>query len=161
MRKLVLDPSKMNKTEDIAQIKEKMRIMEDITPPSEIFGEEEPPIVKETAYSGTLNGISASSGYYQGFVRHVKSIKDFEKVERGDAVVIPFSDISWSPIFSKAGAIISESGGLLSHAAVVAREYKIPAVVGVKNAFSIPEGSQVIIDGYKGIISCIKKPEVY
>jgi pyruvate,water dikinase len=98
-----------------------------------------------------------SSGYYEGTIRHVKTTKDFNKVEKDDVVVIPFSDISWSPIFSKAGAIISESGGLLSHAAVVAREYNIPAIVGVKNAFTIPDGAQVVIDCFKGNIVWVRK----
>lgn len=149
---LVSGPIHDDKKGQIIEMKKRMEEAEALEPPTEIFGDEEPPIINRSAYSENLTGIPASSGYYEGTIRHVKTTKDFNKVEKDDVVVIPFSDISWSPIFSKAGAIISESGGLLSHAAVVAREYNIPAIVGVKSAFTIPDGAQVVIDGFKGSI---------
>ena len=157
IRQLVSEPTHGDKKEKIIEMKKKMEKAEALEPPTEIFGEEEPPIMNRSSYSESLTGIPASSGYYEGTIRQVKTTKDFHKVEKDDVVVIPFSDISWSPIFSRAGAIISESGGLLSHAAVVAREYNIPAIVGVKNAFSIPDGAQVIIDGFKGNIVWVRK----
>jgi phosphoenolpyruvate synthase/pyruvate phosphate dikinase len=157
IKQLVSEPTHDNKKGQIIEIKKKMEKAGSLEPPTEIFGEEEPPIINRTAYSENLTGIPASSGYYEGTIIQVKTTKDFHKVKKDDVVVIPFSDVSWSPIFSKAGAIISESGGLLSHAAVVAREYNIPAIVGVKNAFSIPDGSKVIVDGFKGSIVWAQK----
>ena len=157
IKQLVSEPTLDDKKENIIEMKKKMEKAGSLEPPTEIFGEEEPPIINRTAYSENFTGIPASSGYYEGIIRQVKTTKDFHKVKKDDVVVIPFSDISWSPIFYKAGAIISESGGMLSHAAVVAREYNIPAIVGVKNAFSIPDGSQVIIDGFKGNIVWVRK----
>jgi len=161
IKQLVSEPTHDDKKGQIIEIKKKMEKAGSLEPPTEIFGEEEPPIINRTAYSKNLTGIPASSGYYEGTIRQVKTMKDFHKVKKDDVIVIPFSDVSWSPIFSKAGAIISESGGLLSHAAVVAREYNIPAIVGVKNAFSIPDGSQVIVDGFKGSIVWAQKTEIY
>ena len=71
-----------------------------------------------------------------------------EKIEEGDVLVIPFSDSSWTPLFSKAKAVISQSGGILSHCSIIAREYGIPAVVSVKEALQIEDGTKVTVDGY-------------
>jgi pyruvate,water dikinase len=157
IKQLVSEPTHDDKKGQIIKIKKKMEKAGSLELPTEIFGEEEPPIINRKVYSKNLNGIPASSGYHEGIIRQVKTTKDFHKVKKDEVVVIPFSDVSWSPIFSKAGAIISESGGLLSHAAVVAREYNIPAIVGVKNAFNIPDGSQVMVDGFKGSIVWAQK----
>jgi len=75
---------------------------------------------------------------------------DFSKVRPGDVLVIPFSDVGWTPLFTKAGAVIAESGGILSHSSIVAREYNIPAVVSVPNACTLQDGRIVSVDGYKG-----------
>jgi pyruvate,water dikinase len=57
---------------------------------------------------------------------------DISKLAQGDVLIIPYSDVSWTPLFAKAGAVISESGGILSHCSIIAREYGIPAVVAVE-----------------------------
>jgi pyruvate,water dikinase len=62
--------------------------------------------------------------------------------------------VAWTPLFAKAGAVISESGGVLSHSLIIAREYGIPAVVSVRGALSIlREGELVLVDGYTGKIT--------
>jgi pyruvate,water dikinase len=66
--------------------------------------------------------------------------------------VIPYSDVSWTTLFHKVKGIISESGGMLSHCAIIARECKIPAVVSVKGALNLKDGSNVSIDGDSGEI---------
>jgi hypothetical protein len=53
-------------------------------------------------------------------------LSEFEKLQKGDILIIPYSDVGWTPLFSKAGAVISESGGMLSHSSIIAREYHIP-----------------------------------
>lgn len=69
----------------------------------------------------------------------------------GAVLVIPFSDISWAPLFAQAGAIIAESGGMLSHSSIVAREYRIPAVVSITNACHILKDDMLVtVDGFKG-----------
>ena len=80
----------------------------------------------------------------------VKGIRDFPKVEAGSVLVIPYSDVGWTPLFTKAGAIIAESGGILSHSSIIAREYNIPAVVSVAGACQIKDNTLVSVDGYLG-----------
>jgi pyruvate,water dikinase len=82
----------------------------------------------------------------------VCGIGDFAKLENGDVLVVPYSDVGWTPLFAKAGAVISESGGMLSHSSIIAREYNIPAVVSVTGATQLTDHTQVTIDGYKGEI---------
>ena len=67
-------------------------------------------------------------------------------------MVIPFSDVGWTPLFTKAGAIIAESGGFLSHSSIIAREYEIPAIVSVPAACSLKNDTVVTVDGYQGEI---------
>ena len=127
----------------------------EIEPPSRIYGEDPPPPLIGGENLTQVKGLAASNGYYKGRLRHVKSISDFTHVEPGDVVVVPFSDISWSPLFVKSGAIISESGGVLSHAAVIAREFRIPAVLSVEGAFRLPDGQMVVVDGFTGTITVV------
>ena len=80
----------------------------------------------------------------------VKGLRDFKKLKHGDVLVIPYSDVGWIPLFAKAGAVIAESGGMLSHSSIIAREYGIPAVVSVNGALQLSDNLTVSIDGYKG-----------
>ena len=81
-----------------------------------------------------LAGIPSSRGYYRGPVRVIRQASDFDKLQRGDVLVIPYSDVSWTPLFTRAGAVIAEAGGMLSHSSIVAREYNLPCVVSVPGA---------------------------
>ena len=103
-----------------------------------------------------MNGLPSSKGYYEGPAKIVMGLSDIGKLAQGDVLVIPYSDVSWTPLFAKAGAVISESGGILSHCSIIAREYGIPAVVAVEGATRIPDNSKVIIDGYTGEIQIIQ-----
>jgi phosphohistidine swiveling domain-containing protein len=67
-------------------------------------------------------------------------------------LVIPYSDVGWSPLFARAGAVVAESGGLLSHSSIIAREYGIPAVVSVDGAMTLLDRMRVTVDGHKGEI---------
>lgn len=71
----------------------------------------------------------------------------------GDVLVVPFSDVGWTPLFARAGAVIAESGGMLSHSSIIAREYGIPAVVSVSGALSLPDDTCVTVDGFTGEIT--------
>ena len=75
-------------------------------------------------------------------------------------LIIPYSDVGWAPLFARAGAVISESGGILSHSSIVVREYRIPAVVSVRGALRIKDGTMVTVDGYSGKISLMNPWEV-
>jgi phosphoenolpyruvate synthase/pyruvate phosphate dikinase len=72
---------------------------------------------------------------------------DCQRLQPGDVLVVPYSEVSWTPLFAKAGAVVVESGGMLSHSSIVAGEYLIPCVVSVPDACRLPEGAAVIIDG--------------
>jgi pyruvate,water dikinase len=65
-------------------------------------------------------------------------------------LAIPFSDVGWTPLFSSIAGVIAESGGILSHSSIIAREFGIPAVVSVLGSMQLQDGTLVTIDGYKG-----------
>jgi phosphoenolpyruvate synthase/pyruvate phosphate dikinase len=134
----------------IAKRKIEMDGYKRITPPETIIGDTPAPLNFE--FSDRLVGVPTSRGYYRGKVRVVRGIQDFDKVKSGDVLVIPFSDVGWTPLFSKAGAVVSESGGMLSHSSIVAREYNIPAVVSVPLACQLVDDIEVSVDGFKGEI---------
>lgn len=119
-----------------------------IEPPGIIYGEQ--PIPLEADNGSVLEGVATSRGYYQGPVTVVQGMQDFAKLRKGDVLVIPFSDVSWTPLFAKAGAVIAESGGMLSHSSIIAREYQIPNVVSVPGACRLKDGMRVTVDGYQG-----------
>jgi pyruvate,water dikinase len=123
----------------------------DIVPPDIIFGDEPPPPDPEQGRG--LKGIPTSRGTYTGPARVLQGIQDMGKVQGGDVLVIPYSDVGWTPLFTKAGAVIAESGGILSHSSIVAREYGIPAVVSVPGACQLVDGTLVTVDGYRGEIA--------
>lgn len=118
--------------------------------PDVIYGDVIPPLVP--AHTSQLRGIPTSRGYFAGRVKVVHGLNDFQKLEPGDVLVIPYSDVGWTPLFARAGAVIAESGGILSHSSIIAREYNIPAVVSVKGAMDLPDGAWVEVDGYKGVV---------
>ena len=80
-----------------------------------------------------------------------------KKIKDGDIIAIPFSDVSWTPLFAKAKAVISESGGMLAHCSIVAREYNIPAIVSVNGATLLKDKTLIAVDAFKGKISILKK----
>ncbi len=121
-----------------------------ISLPSIIYGDQLPPI--QDAHSPILTGIPASRGIHRGVVRVVNGLGDFYKVIDDCVLVIPYSDVSWAPLFARAGALIAEAGGMLSHSAIVAREYGIPAIVSVPHATRLRDGIEVTVDGYTGNI---------
>jgi pyruvate,water dikinase len=123
----------------------------DLDMPEVIYGDEFIPAAPTSA-DGLLTGVATSRGHYRGPVRVVRGIADFDKVGDGDVLAIPFSDVGWTPLFAKAGAVIAESGGMLSHSSIVAREYGIPCVVSVNGAMRLDDGATVTVDGYRGEI---------
>jgi pyruvate,water dikinase len=100
-----------------------------------------------------LRGTGASAGIVRGPARVTLTQADFEAVRPGDIIVCPSSNPSWVPLFAIAGGLITNTGGVLSHAAVVAREFALPAVVGTGDATTrIADGRLVEIDGSTGIV---------
>ena len=102
---------------------------------------------------GTLSGSAASPGVYTGVARVILEPAGV-RLESGEVLVAPSTDPGWTPLFLTAGALVMEMGGAMSHGAVVALEYGIPAVVGVLGATSaIRDGQRITVDGGLGIVT--------
>ena len=98
-----------------------------------------------------LSGIACSFGVVEGEIYIAKTIKDAEKMPAGKIMLTKFTDPAWTVYFSKIKGLITETGGMLSHGAIISREYGIPAVLGVKNASEIlKHGTKIKIDGSLG-----------
>ena len=105
-----------------------------------------------------LTGIPGSPGSYKGKAVIVNDPREISKMEKGDVLVASATDLGWTPLYLISGALIVEIGSVLSHGAIIAREYGIPAVMNVKNATKIIEdGDMVEVDGYNGTVRVYKK----
>jgi len=112
--------------------------------------------ISQTEYNET-SGIPVSVGIYEGRIRILKTPKDRYKLKKGDVLVTKSTNPTWTPLFLEIGALITEIGGSMSHGAVVAREYGIPAVSGVSNAMNkYKDGQLVRINGETGEVELIK-----
>lgn len=99
-------------------------------------------------------GVASSPGQARGPARLVRSVDEFGRVRPGDVLVCRTTDPAWTPLFRLAAAVVTETGGLLSHAAIVAREYRIPAVVGAVGALSrLADGVEIAVDGTRGTVT--------
>jgi phosphohistidine swiveling domain-containing protein len=103
-----------------------------------------------------LTGIAASPGRYTGTVRVVAGEHEFEKIQAGDILVCPVTSPVWSVLFSRIGGLVTDSGGILSHPAIIAREYGVPAVVATGNATALlRDGERVTVDGDAGAVHLV------
>jgi len=101
-----------------------------------------------------LRGIPASGGVYEGVVRRVAGQADFDRIQKGDVLVTESTTEAFNILLPLLGAIVTDSGGILSHAAIVAREYGIPGVVGTRDAtVRIQDGARVRVDGDAGEVT--------
>ncbi len=100
-----------------------------------------------------LQGIPASPGQAVGKIKVLRNLQSMTEVDKEIILVVPYTDSGWAPLLVRAGGLISEAGGRLSHGAILAREYGIPAIMDVRNAtFILQDGQQVRIDGTRGIV---------
>ncbi|WP_312281068.1 PEP/pyruvate-binding domain-containing protein [Oscillibacter sp.] len=103
-----------------------------------------------------LTGVSGNKGICQGKVKKILTLQEFYKMQQGDILVCRYTDPSWTPLFILASAVVSDTGGPLSHSAIVAREYNIPAVLGCGNATEmLSDGQEVVVDGEKGVVQIV------
>lgn len=103
------------------------------------------------------DGVAASPGVYTGPVRLVDGPEEFHKVQAGDVLVAPITMSPWEVLFPHIGALVTEGGGLLSHPAIVAREYGLPAVVGCEGAMHrFRDGQIVQVDGASGTVTPVE-----
>jgi pyruvate,water dikinase len=100
-----------------------------------------------------VRGIGACKGTAEGIVRIIRNVDDSSKMIEGNVLVTPFTTPLLTLIMAKASAIVTDSGGLTSHAAVIARELGVPCVVGTGNSTKIlSDGMKVKVDGGKGVV---------
>jgi pyruvate,water dikinase len=104
-----------------------------------------------------IRGFAASQGVVEGTARVVKSVQEISRLQQGDILVAQVTNPAWSPIFQKIAGAVSDIGGSMSHAAIVAREYGLPAVVGTGQATSrIKDGQRIRVDGSRGIVTILQ-----
>lgn len=141
----------------VAARRAEMARMEKVMPPDAFLAPPEvTPITTIRATEDSLAGVGVSAGIATGRARVVRSAAAAEEshLEPGEVLVAPFTDAAWTPLFVPAVAVVVETGGALSHAATVAREYGIPAVVAVKGATSrIRDGQLITVDGLTGTVT--------
>ena len=101
-----------------------------------------------------LRGVAASPGEVTGTARVVRSVNELSQVQAGEILVCPLTEPAWSPIFSTIKAAVSDIGGIMSHSAIISREYGLPAVVGTGNATTrIKTGDRITVDGTNGVVT--------
>lgn len=101
-----------------------------------------------------IKGLAAAPGIYTGPVRVIRDENEFDKIQPGDVLVCPTTSPVWSIIFPSVGALVTDTGGILSHPAIISREYGIPAVVATGNATrALTDGQLVTVDGGAGTVT--------
>jgi rifampicin phosphotransferase len=104
-----------------------------------------------------ITGTPASSGTATGRVRLIREPAEFGRLVAGEVLVCPYTNPAWTPLFQRAAAVVVDSGGAVSHAAIVAREYGIPAVMGTGTGTStLTDGQLVSVDGNRGRVTAIQ-----
>lgn len=110
---------------------------------------------RENIIPGALIGLGVSSGIIEGRARVIHTLEE-ANLKEGDILVTTFTDPSWTPLFLSIKGLVTEVGGLMTHGSVIAREYGLPAVVGVERATSlIKDGQQIRVNGTDGIIEIV------
>ncbi|MBC2172912.1 phosphoenolpyruvate synthase [Listeria booriae] len=110
---------------------------------------------RENLPSDAIIGLPVSSGTIEGRARVILNMAD-ANLEEGDILITPFTDPSWTPLFVSIKGLVTEVGGLMTHGAVIAREYGLPAVIGVENATTrIQDGDRIRVNGTEGYIEIL------
>ena len=100
-----------------------------------------------------LDGLGISAGRHRGRVRVLRRVSESDRLQAGEILVTRAVDPGWTPLFATAGAVILEMGSVLSHGAVVAREYGVPAVVNLDGITQqLHDGDEVTVDGTRGVV---------
>jgi phosphoenolpyruvate synthase/pyruvate phosphate dikinase len=133
----------------ITERRELQRRWRAVSPPATLGlqpeGDREPRVVR---------GVAASRGVHRGRARVITALPDAKDLEPGDVLVCPATSPEWTPYFGVIGALVTGAGSLLAHAAVVAREFGIPAVVGAAGVMQvIPDGATVVVNGTLGVVT--------
>ena len=109
-----------------------------------------------------VKGLAGSAGVVRATARVIHSLAEAGRLQQGEVLVAPMTEPTWTPLFATASAIVTDAGGVLSHSAVVAREYRIPAVVGTGNATSTFHDGQLLeVDGNTGTVRVVVEAVKY
>ena len=147
-----LDYQIISKRKDEYKLYEKLTSPRVITSDGEIIAGE---YKRENLPAEAIVGLPVSSGVIEGRARVILSMEDAD-LEDGDILVTSFTDPSWTPLFVSIKGLVTEVGGLMTHGAVIAREYGLPAVVGVENATKlIKDGQRIRVHGTEGYIEIL------
>ncbi len=142
----------------ITKRKEEYEVYEKLTPPRVMTSEGEVLFGEYNTGNmphGALAGIPVSSGVIEGRARVALKMEDAH-IEDGDILVTTFTDPSWTPLFVSLKGLVTEVGGLMTHGSVIAREYGLPAVVGVENATKLVEdGQRIRVNGTEGYVEIL------
>jgi len=142
----------------ISKRKEDFIRYEKLTPPRVITSEGE--IIRgrykrENLPDGAIAGVAVSSGLVEGRARVILNMEAAD-LEDGDILVTSFTDPSWTPLFVSIKGLVTEVGGVMTHGAVIAREYGLPAVVGIENATRlIKDGQRIRVNGTDGYVEIL------
>jgi pyruvate,water dikinase len=142
----------------ISKRKDEYKLYEKLTPPRVITSDGE--IIageykRENLPAKAIVGLAVSSGVIEGRARVILNMEDAD-LKDGDILVTSFTDPSWTPLFVSIKGLVTEVGGLMTHGAVIAREYGLPAVVGVENATKlIKDGQRIRVHGTEGYIEIL------
>ena len=138
--------------------KDEYRLFEKLTPPRVMTSDGE--IIRgaykwEDLPAGAIAGLPVSAGIVEGRARVILNMEEAD-LEEGDILVTTFTDPSWTPLFVSIKGLVTEVGGLTTHGAVIAREYGLPAVVGIDNATRlIKDGQRILVNGTDGYVEIL------
>jgi pyruvate,water dikinase len=133
----------------IGQRRAEYELWRDIVPPATIGGQAS----DTSAAEDQIKGVAASRGKVRGRARVILHLSDGDQLQPGEILVTRSTTSAWTPLFLNAAGIVTDSGGMLSHCAVVAREYQLPAVVGTYTATRlIADGDLLEVDGSSGLV---------
>ncbi|MGI5499268.1 rifamycin-inactivating phosphotransferase [Lentzea sp. CA-135723] len=144
--------------EVIRERRDAFRSYESLTPPRVLTSDGETingQYRRDDLPSGALSGLAVSGGVVEGRARVVLNVADAD-LEPGDILVTAYTDPSWSPLFVQIAGLVAEVGGMMTHGAVIAREYGLPAVVGVEQATrTIQDGQRIRVNGTEGFVEIL------
>ncbi|RLQ93612.1 phosphoenolpyruvate synthase [Falsibacillus albus] len=147
-----IDYQMINKRKDEYKIYEKLTPPRVITSDGEVI---EGKYKREDLPADAIAGLPVSSGIIEGRARVILNLEQAE-LEDGDILITTFTDPSWTPLFVSIKGLVTEVGGLMTHGAVIAREYGLPAIVGVENATKrIKDGQRILVNGTEGYIKIL------
>ncbi|HEX4217218.1 MAG TPA: rifamycin-inactivating phosphotransferase [Acidimicrobiales bacterium] len=158
------DVVRTNRVDDrlICQRKDAFRSYHALTPPRVLTSDGEAisgAYRRDDVPPGALVGLPVSAGTIEGRARVVVDMAEAD-LEAGDILVTAYTDPSWTPLFVAIGGLVTEVGGLMTHGAVIAREYGLPAVVGVEHATRlIRDGQQIRVDGTRGYVELLPEED--